>query len=118
MSLSKKLPSIHNSIFYQKLKEVQLRPDKTCFAYILPHNCWLEMNSIIDLQPHYVTFSYTGTMDDAPYIFEETIKIDSIKSLKIGIPLPHTEEEARTHLDDVYKINMETGENATTNKEN
>lgn len=116
--LKRKLPSITNSIFYQKLKETLQRPDKVYFVYILPHNCWIEFENIIELTPNYVTFSYTGTMDETPYLFEETIRIDAIKSLKVGIPLPETEEEARTKLNDIYNINTETGENAITNQEN
>ena len=116
-----KLPSINNSIFFEKLQEAELRPDKSYFVYILPHNCWLELDNIVELTKTHVTFSYTGSMDGKPYLFEETIKLDSIKSFKVGIPLPDTEEEAIETLDDLFELESkerEAGENAITNQEN
>ena len=56
-------------------------------------------------------------MDDETYLFEETVRIEAIKSVKIGIPLPDTENDAKSILDNLYKINMEAGENAITNQE-
>ena len=114
--MKQKLQSSFNSIFYEKLKEAELRPDKSYFIYISPYNSWMEIESISDLSEKHLTFTYTGTMDGEPFLFEETIKLDNIKSFRSGIKLPDTSHEARIQLDNLYTI-QETEENASTNQD-
>lgn len=59
-------------------------------------------------------------MDDTPYLFEETIRMDGIKSIKVGIRLPETVEDTVEQLDKMYQAHIkeyEAGENAITNQE-
>lgn len=99
--MSAKLSNTH-SIFYEKLKEAQTKPNLLCYLIIIPQNKWLKVENIIDLTPKYLTFSFYWKDNSQSLYVEETVLLNSIRNLRICIPTCTDTKENKEYLKKLY----------------